>query len=96
MTLQSTLTNRIERGLYGAARGVARLGYPLSWEKLEIDENKSVWASYTPDYASTDPLRGETHADLAIIGGDTQAYRPPITLADAIRKSEWWCSKPNY
>jgi len=69
MTLQSTLTNRIERGLYGAARGVARLGYPLSWEKLEIDENKSVWASYTPDYASTDPLRGETHADLAIIGG---------------------------
>lgn len=64
-----SLRKRIERGLFTAARGVARLGYPLSWEKLEIDENRSVWASYTPDYVPNEGLVGEETADLCIIGG---------------------------
>lgn len=59
----------IERGLFQVAKGVSRFGYPASWEKLEIDENKSVWASYTPNYVPNAPLTGETTADLAIIGG---------------------------
>ncbi|MEM7118219.1 MAG: FAD-dependent oxidoreductase [Chloroflexota bacterium] len=65
----SKLTGTIERGLFHLARGVSKFGYPASWEKLEIDENKSVWASYMPDYVPNPPLNGETTADLAIIGG---------------------------
>ena len=63
------LTSAIERGMFTAARGVSRFGYPLSWEKLEIDENRSVWASYTPDYQPSPALNGTIDADLAIIGG---------------------------
>lgn len=55
--------------MYGAARGVARFGYPLSWEKLEIDDNKSLWAAYTPDYKPNPSLSGTETADLCIIGG---------------------------
>lgn len=69
MTTPTSLTNKIERGLYSAARGVAKLGYPLSWEKLEIDKNKSVWASYTPNYVANAGLQGDEQADLCIIGG---------------------------
>ena len=63
------LTAAIERGMFTAARGVSRLGYPLSWENLEIDENRSVWASYTPNYQPLPALSGTIDADLAIIGG---------------------------
>lgn len=59
----------LERLLLQAARGAARLSYPLSWEKLAIDDNRSLWAAYTPDYAPGAPLRGDVAADLAIIGG---------------------------
>ena len=38
-------------------------------ERLETDENRSVWTEGTPDYRPLPPLRGETSADLAIIGG---------------------------
>ncbi len=69
MSRLHNLTAKIERGMFQAARGVARFSYPRSWEKLEIDENKSVWAAYTPDYVPSAPLTGETSADLAIIGG---------------------------
>ncbi|GAB1419959.1 FAD-dependent oxidoreductase [Anaerolineales bacterium] len=41
----------------------------LAREKLEIDENQSLWATYTPDYRPTDPLREPISADLVIIGG---------------------------
>lgn len=69
MTKSNNFTAIIERGLFRAARGVSRFGYPRGWEKLEIDENRSVWASYTPEYVAGAALRGETSADLAIIGG---------------------------
>jgi gamma-glutamylputrescine oxidase len=38
-------------------------------EKLEIDDNRSVWIDQTPDYQPTAPLKGTITADLAIIGG---------------------------
>lgn len=69
MTQSGKLISLLERGLIRAARGAAWFGYPLSWEKLEIDENHSVWAAYTPDYQPSPLLQGDTTADLAIIGG---------------------------
>ncbi|MGB1253106.1 MAG: NAD(P)/FAD-dependent oxidoreductase [Candidatus Promineifilaceae bacterium] len=63
------LTAAIERGMFTAARGVSRFGYPLSWENMEIDENRSVWASYTPNYEPLPALNGTIDADLAVIGG---------------------------
>jgi hypothetical protein len=69
MSSVDTWTRKIELGLYRVAGASARLGYPLRWEKLEIDENRSVWASYTPDYRPNPPLTGEETADLCIIGG---------------------------
>ena len=68
------IADRIERGLYRMAGGVARLGYPASWEKMGIDENQSVWASYMPGYVPTAPLKGETSADLAIFVSDRSHY----------------------
>src|SRR5215207_8909811 len=38
-------------------------------EKLEVDDNKSLWASYTPDYQAGEPLKQDISVDLAIIGG---------------------------
>jgi glycine/D-amino acid oxidase-like deaminating enzyme len=38
-------------------------------ERLEIDENRSVWIAGTPDYQPNPPLHGKINADLAIIGG---------------------------
>lgn len=51
------------------AKAVSFVSYPVSWEKLEIDENRSLWASYTPDYQPNPPLREDITADVAIIGG---------------------------
>ncbi len=69
MTKNQSFAKKIEAGLYNAARGVSKLSYPLGWEKLEIDENRSLWASYTPDYKPNAPLNVSTSADLCIIGG---------------------------
>ncbi|MEM8863485.1 MAG: FAD-dependent oxidoreductase, partial [Chloroflexota bacterium] len=69
MTKNQSFAKKIEAGLYTAARGVSKLSYPLSWEKLEIDENRSLWASYTPEYQLNAPLNGTISADLCIIGG---------------------------
>lgn len=60
---------RLEKSLLAAARGAARLTTPLRWERLEIDENRSLWVTYTPDYRPAPPLQGAERADLAIIGG---------------------------
>jgi gamma-glutamylputrescine oxidase len=60
---------RLEQISLRMARSMAWWGYPVSWEKLEIDDNKSLWTSYTPDYAPRDALKGNTTADFAIIGG---------------------------
>lgn len=65
----SSFAARLEKLSLQMARGVAWWGYPVSWEKLEIDENKSLWATYTPDYLPREPLKGNTTADFAIIGG---------------------------
>jgi len=62
-------THRVELALYRMAGASAMLGYPLRWEKLEIDENRSLWASYTPEYRPNLPLSGPETADLCIIGG---------------------------
>lgn len=64
-----TLAQKIETGLFKMAKAVSFVSYPLSWEKLEIDENRSLWASYTPDYVPAPTLREDITADVAIIGG---------------------------
>ncbi|MCY3835373.1 MAG: FAD-binding oxidoreductase [Anaerolineaceae bacterium] len=38
-------------------------------ESVQTDENRSVWIEGTPFYEPLPPLRGETSADLVIIGG---------------------------
>lgn len=63
------LSARFEQFMIALGQGVSAFGYPASWEKLEIDDNNSLWASYTPDYKAGEPLVGETTADIAIIGG---------------------------
>ncbi|MFZ1752466.1 MAG: FAD-dependent oxidoreductase, partial [Caldilineaceae bacterium] len=64
--------NLLSRGLLASA-SLASLTWPVAGriftEKLEIDENRSVWAASTPDYQPGPPLVGDTTADLAIIGG---------------------------
>ncbi len=60
------------RLLVGAAT-LTSAAWPLAArlfpETLEIDDNRSLWASYTPDYQPGPPLRENITADLAIIGG---------------------------
>lgn len=64
--------NLLSRGLQASA-SLASLTWPIAGriftEKLEIDENRSVWAASTPNYQPGPPLAGDTTADLAIIGG---------------------------
>ena len=64
--------NLLSRGLRASAT-LASLTWPVAGriftEKLEIDENRSVWAASTPDYRPGPPLAGDISADLAIIGG---------------------------
>ena len=61
-----------EKLLLGATR-LALLTAPLTErafpERLEIDDNHSLWTSQTPDYRPGPPLRESITADLAIIGG---------------------------
>jgi glycine/D-amino acid oxidase-like deaminating enzyme len=47
----------------------APLAARLFPEQLEIDDNRSLWVSQTPDYHPCAPLRENISADLAIIGG---------------------------
>jgi glycine/D-amino acid oxidase-like deaminating enzyme len=58
--------------LQGAAR-LTSSAWPLAArllpEKLEIDDNRSLWVTQTPDYRALPPLREAITADLAIIGG---------------------------
>jgi glycine/D-amino acid oxidase-like deaminating enzyme len=58
--------------LYGATRltsKAAPVANRVFSEKLEIDENQSLWVSQTLDYRPGAPLRENISADLAIIGG---------------------------
>lgn len=67
--MAETFASRLEKLSLQAAKAVSWWTYPSSLEKLDIDENHSLWASYTPDYQRNAPLKGDTTADLAIIGG---------------------------
>jgi len=63
-----TTTRLIQNTLAHAAAATSFWGYPLSWERLEIDDNRSLWASTALDYQAHPPLKGQVSADLAIIG----------------------------
>jgi glycine/D-amino acid oxidase-like deaminating enzyme len=65
----ATASQAVQNMLMRAAGVAALFGYPNSWERREIDENQSLWASYTPDYAANPSLRKDISADLCIIGG---------------------------
>jgi gamma-glutamylputrescine oxidase len=58
--------------LFSAAR-LAATTWPLAArlfpEKLEVDDNQSLWVGQTPDYRPGQVLRQSIRADLAIIGG---------------------------
>lgn len=60
---------RLEQTAIKLGQIMSFYSYPTSWEKLEIDDNNSVWASYTPDYVPNAPLSQNTSADLVVIGG---------------------------
>lgn len=59
---------RLEQAAIGLGQLMSFYSYPTSWETLEVDENRSLWAAYTPDYEPTEPLRENISADLVIIG----------------------------
>lgn len=65
MTWQDELADQ----LLHATRYVNWFNYPTSFERLDIDENQSFWASQTPDYQASPHLNQDIHCDLAIIGG---------------------------
>ena len=67
--MATDIAKKIEQAAFKAAKLVSKIGYPTSWEKLEVDENNSLWASYTPNYQATAPLNEDIDCDLAIIGG---------------------------
>ncbi|MBZ0308855.1 MAG: FAD-dependent oxidoreductase, partial [Anaerolineae bacterium] len=69
MTMRASALAVFEKTMMQAARAVSFIEYPVRLEKMEIDENKSLWASYTPDYRAGDPLRQNIICDVAIIGG---------------------------
>lgn len=66
------MSNFTDKLLLGAGR-LSSYAWPLAGrifpETLEVDENRSLWASQTPDYQPGPPLRQNISADLAIIGG---------------------------
>lgn len=56
-----------------AGAALANAAWPLAGrvfrERLELDENHSVWVTKAPDYQLRPPLQGTLTADVAIIGG---------------------------
>jgi gamma-glutamylputrescine oxidase len=62
----------LERAVQIAARAASittPIADALIPEKLEVDDNTSLWAQYTPDYVAGEPLRQNISVDFAIIGG---------------------------
>lgn len=43
--------------------------YPVSLEKTDIDDNRSLWASYTDDYQPNPPLTQNIDVDVVVVGG---------------------------
>ncbi|MBZ0275647.1 MAG: FAD-binding oxidoreductase [Anaerolineae bacterium] len=69
MSLYSSFGARLFMGAARAASltwPVARVLFP---EKLEIDENQSLWVKQSPPYIPGAPLRESIEVDFAIIGG---------------------------
>ena len=66
-------TRNLSTQLWLGAAAAASRAWPFAArvfpEKLEIDDNQSLWAHQTPDYRPGPALKGSTTADLAIIGG---------------------------
>lgn len=67
--MADNLTAKLLLGAATMASGAWPLAARLFPEKLEIDDNHSLWASQTPDYRPGAPLREAITADLAVIGG---------------------------
>ncbi|HLA45901.1 MAG TPA: FAD-dependent oxidoreductase, partial [Aggregatilineales bacterium] len=59
----------LESVLTALMKMTAPPGYPVSLEKLDIDDNNALWTDYTPDYQPAAPLKEDRFADLVIIGG---------------------------
>jgi hypothetical protein len=60
----------LERAVQIAARAASittPIADALIPEKLEVDDNTSLWAQYTPDYVAGEPLRQNISVDFAII-----------------------------
>ena len=68
MTRRS-LSGRMLLTAASAASAAWPIASRLLPEKLEIDDNQSLWVAQTPDYQALPPLRQPISADLAIIGG---------------------------
>lgn len=64
-----TLSDRLLRAATRLTSKTAPVAERVFPEKLEIDDNRSLWIEQTPDYRPTAPLRADISADLAIIGG---------------------------
>jgi len=69
----TTPSRNLTTQLLVTASNLAALTWPLAArifrEKLELDDNQSVWLADTPDYQPLPPLQQDTSADLVIIGG---------------------------
>lgn len=59
----------IDSALLSMMKLTTWFSYPLSLEKTQIDDNNSMWASYTGDYQPSPPLTDDVNVDVAIIGG---------------------------
>lgn len=68
-TKKIKLSDKLLQAATGLASRLEPITRPFFPESLEIDDNKSVWVSHTPDYQPTAPLKQDIQADLAIIGG---------------------------
>lgn len=68
-SLQTTVTFKAME----LSAALASMTWPVAGrlfrERLEIDENRSLWIDKTPTYQPRAPLEGTVTADLAIIGG---------------------------
>ncbi len=65
----SFILSLFEKSMMNAARVVSVMPALARAEKLEIDDNTSLWATYTPEYRAGEPLRKNIECDVAIIGG---------------------------
>jgi gamma-glutamylputrescine oxidase len=69
MTIRRTLSSQILLTAANLASAAWPLAARLFPEKLEIDDNQSLWIAQTPDYQPNPPLCENIDVDVAIIGG---------------------------